>query len=173
VLFPYIGKYRKLLTSYKFRKNTAIADFFAEKIIDLFSDTIFPELPDLKDAVIVPVPPRQGKIKENGWDQVDYLFKRFQKISNCFSSQEEFRCNFRRMLKRGKSKAQKNLSRAERMENLKGRIYLNTGLSMEETTAPIILLDDVITTGSTIDVCASVLKEAGAQKVYGICLYFD
>jgi len=187
VLFPYIGKYRKLLVSYKFRKNTALADFFAEKIINLFSETVFPEitsaaqpstasrLSELKDFVIVPVPPRQGKIKETGWDQVEYLFKRLQKLSKNLSADGIFRVKFLRLLKRRKSKTQKYLSRAERIENLKGRIYMNDASAVRENNSDsvFILIDDVITTGSTMDVCASVLKEAGAQKVYGICLYFD
>jgi len=167
VLFPYIGKYRKLLASYKFRKNTALADFFAEKIIDLFSENIFQELPELKDAVIVPVPPRQGKIKETGWDQVDHLVKRLQKNTNCLPVY--------RLLKRKKSKTQKYLSRTERIENLKGRIYMNnkSAITEKNPASSFILIDDVITTGSTMDVCASALKNAGAKKVYGVALFFD
>ena len=176
VLFPYIGKYRKLLTAYKFGKNFALADFFAEKIMEEISG-ISAGLPELKDAVIVPVPPRPGKIKETGWDQIDYLVKRLEKLPGC---PPVCRC-----LRRKKSKAQKNLSRAERLENLKGRIYINNAsaaaffggasaaFSGFAASSSFILIDDVITTGSTIEVCSAVLKEAGAKKVYGICLFFD
>ena len=153
VLFPYVGRYRKLLTSYKFKKNLAPAEFFTEKILEIIEQE-----PLLKDAVIVPVPPRPGKIKETGWDQVEHLAKVIEK-----RGYSVYRC-----LKRGKSNVQKRLNRAERMENLKGRILI-------DGNAPRIalLIDDVITTGSTIEICASVLKEAGAQKVYGLCLFYD
>jgi len=154
VLFPYTGKYRKLLTSYKFAKNLCLANFFAEKIFDLIQ-----KIPELKDAVVVPVPPRPGKIKETGWDQVEYLVKKLKKNFNFTVS---------KCLKRLKSKAQKSLNRADRMENLKGKIYFN-GKVLETA----LLIDDVITTGSTMEVCARTLKEAGAQKVYGICLFYD
>jgi ComF family protein len=155
VLFPYTGKYRKLLTSYKFGKNTALADFFAEIVLEAKnSDT------ELKDASIVPVPPRPGKIKSGGWDQVDFLVKRIKKIGK--GSVPVCRC-----LKRGKSKVQKRLNRTGRMENLKGRIFM-------DAAAPKIALviDDVITTGSTMEVCAAELKKGGAEKVYGLCLFY-
>jgi ComF family protein len=154
VLYPYTGKYRRLLTAYKFGKKLAIADFFAQKINEVInSETI------LQDAVLVPVPPRPGKIKHSGWDQVDNLVKTIEKTSNR---------NVSRILKRRKSKIQKELNRAERLENLKGRIYT-------EGSAPeiVLIIDDVITTGSTMEVCAQVLKEAGARKVYGLCLFYD
>jgi len=156
VLFPYTGKYRKLLTAYKFGKKTAIANFFAETVLEAINSD-----PVLKEAVLVPVPPRPGKMKESGWDQVDFLVKRIKKIEkDCVSV-----C---RCLKRGKSKVQKSLNRSERLENLKSRVFLNG-------TVPKIALviDDVITTGSTMEVCASVLKDGGAEKVYGLCLFYD
>lgn len=156
VLFPYSGKYNKLLKEYKFKKRLNLAEFFIKKIISVINEN-----PELKDAVIVPVPPRPGKIKETGWDQVDYLFERLGKtklINNDLS----------RCLKRKKSKIQKYLDRSERIENLKGRIFLK---GKSPKTA--LVIDDIITTGSTMEVCASVLKENGAGKVYGLCLFYD
>jgi ComF family protein len=154
-LFPYTGKYRKLLTSYKFEKKTQLADFFAEKIIEVIKNE-----PLLENATIVPVPPRPGKIKDNGWDQVDYLVKRLEKHLRTAS--------FSRCLERGKSKVQKRLNRLERLKNLKGRITVK---GAAPDTA--LIIDDVITTGSTMEVCSSVLKENGTQKVYGLCLFYD
>ena len=164
-LFPYIGKYRKLISAYKFYKNFALACFFSDKISEILTNVIFAEIPELKNAVIVPVPPRPGKIKDTGWDQVEYLVKRLEQLPVC------------RCLRRRKSKAQKSLSREERLDNLKGRIYMNDASAIQCLDAAsqpaFILIDDVITTGSTIEACSAVLKEAGAGKVYGLCLFFD
>ena len=132
-----------------------MANFFIQQILDIISCEDI-----LKDAVIVPVPPRPLKIKELGWDQVDYLVKKLEK--------KHKEINVSRILKRRKSKVQKELTRTERLNNLKGRIYL-------QNNAPktALIIDDVITTGSTMEVCANVLKENGAQKVYGLCLFYD
>jgi len=155
VIFPYTGKYRDLLTAYKFKKNLSIAGFLAEKINEVLTNE-----PLLKDTVIVPVPPRPGKIKETGWDQVDYLVKKLKKISGNIV--------VKKCLKRTKSKIQKSLNRKERIENLKGRIGINGAAPKN-----VLIIDDVITTGSTMEVNAQVLKNAGTEKVYGLCLFYD
>ncbi|MCL2265815.1 MAG: ComF family protein [Treponema sp.] len=155
VLFPYAGKYRKLLAKYKFSKNLSLADFFAKEIINVLEDDV-----KLKEAIIVPVPPRKGKIKSSGWDQIDYLLKRLKKLSKGLI--------IRRCLMRKKSKVQKELNRAERLSNLKGKIYLR-----EPPPKTVLIIDDVITTGSTMEVCAEVLKQGGAEKVYGLTIFYD
>jgi len=154
-LYPYTGNYRKLLASYKFNKNLSLGAFFANKIL-----CILKENSCLNDAQIIPVPPRPGKIKDSGWDQVDYLLSMLKKAGM------EHPVN--RCLKRTKSRVQKSLNRQERLENLKGKIYLD-GVSPKIA----FLIDDVITTGSTMEVCASALKQGGAQNVYGLCLFYD
>jgi len=155
-LFPYTGKYRKLLTAYKFGKKTSLAEFLAEKIAQVISGD-----PVLNGAVIVPVPPRPGKIKESGWDQVEWLVKQLEK-------REKGRITVCRCLKRRKSKVQKFLGRAERMENLKGRI-----VSHGSVPKTVLIIDDIITTGSTMEVCAQTLKANGAEKVLGLSLFYD
>ena len=154
VIFPYTGKYRRLLTEYKFSKKIALANFFTDRILDLLTSE-----PLLKDAVIVPVPPRPGKIKKTGWDQIEFLVKNTGKLK---------KIKINRCLKRRKSQVQKRLSRNQRMDNLQGRIY--TYKNVPKTA---LIIDDVITTGSTLNVCASALKENGAEKVYGLCLFYD
>jgi ComF family protein len=155
VLFPYTGKYRQLLTAYKFAKNLALGNFFAEKILEAAGGYLS------EKAVIVPVPPRPGKIKTAGWDQVEYLAKLLNRGG-------EGGIEIRRCLKRLKSKVQKHLTREQRMKNLQGRIVL-------KGYAPKIalLIDDVMTTGATLDVCAAALKQGGTEKVYGLCLFYD
>ena len=155
VIFPYTGIYRKLLHAYKFAKNLALACFFAEKILEVIASQ-----PALQEAVIVPVPPRPGKIKETGWDQVEYLVRQIMKHSK--------NNTVNRCLKKRRAKVQKKLDRNERIENMKGRVYLQ---GMPPKIA--LIIDDVITTGSTLEVCSEVLKDGGTEKVYGLCLFYD
>jgi predicted amidophosphoribosyltransferase len=111
---------------------------------------------------IVPVPPRPGKFKKAGWDQVEYLARLLER-GRGIAQVPVLRC-----LKRLPSKIQKELNREERMRNLRDRIVVT-----KKPPAAAVIIDDVMTTGSTLEVCATALKSGGAEKVYGICLFYD
>jgi ComF family protein len=162
-LFPYTGKYKKTLKAYKFGKRLGLGNFFADMLIQGL-DTFFPE--EKPGMGWVPVPPRPGKIKQTGWDQVEYLAKLLgKKQGRIPENPGVFRC-----LKRLPSKSQKALNREQRQINLKKRIILNIPGRLPQTA---LLFDDVYTTGSTMDACAEALKSGGVEKVYGICLFYD
>ena len=164
VLFPYMGKYRKLLTSYKFKKNIALGNYFASKIIDEMKYLIISnEICSVQGASIVPVPPRPGKIRENGWDQVEYLARLLERADKKSDGLTVNRC-----LRRLPSQSQKELGLENRLTNLKGRI-----VPVRSVPKVAVVLDDVMTTGSTLNACASALKKAGTETVYGLCLFYD
>ena len=158
VLFPYSGKYRKLLTSYKFRKNIALGNYFAGKIREEIESWQIPE-----EARIVPVPPRPGKMRENGWDQVEFLARLLERAGKTSGCLPVIRC-----LKRLPSQSQKELGLENRRTNLKGRI-----VPVRNVPKFAVLLDDVMTTGSTLDACAAALKKTGTETVFGLCLFYD
>lgn len=164
-IYPYTGKYRKVLSAYKFGQYLNTARFFANKFLDGFEllqkDEAITcgEAPDLR---WVPVPPKPGKIKKTGWDQIEYLAKRLEKM----------KVPVTRCLKRLSTESQKRLNKEERLENLKNKILI---MNSKEQALPetAILFDDVYTTGATMDACAAALKSGGTKKVYGICLFYD
>jgi ComF family protein len=155
-LFPYSGKYRSVLGAYKFRESLGIGNFLSRFLalegLEISSNTGC-------DTAWVPVPPRPGKIKNRGWDQIEYLAKLQDKNSPL---------NVCRCLKRLTSRNQKELNREERGINLKGRI-----ICIKQPPETAIVFDDVITTGATINVCADALLNAGSKNVYGVCLFYD
>ena len=69
-----------------------------------------------------------------------------------------------------KTETQTRLTRKQRMENLKKAFEVRTTWNKKKpvalTGAPgVILVDDVFTTGSTVDACAKVLRKAGVKRV--------
>lgn len=153
VVFPYVGKYSELCKAYKFGRKKNISRFFALKLLEARLIAPFPR----EAATWAPVPPRAGKIKETGWDQVEEIAKIIEKS-----------IDVQRCLRRLPSKSQKKLGKEKRLTNLKGKI-LCTGKPAKD----MVLFDDVFTTGSTLSVCAEELKASGAEHVYGICLFYD
>ena len=164
-IFPYAGRFREILGTYKFEKSVAVGNFFVQCLvsaIDGFIEGLDPET--VREAAWVPVPPRPGKIKSQGWDQIEYLAKLLGRdYKRSVSGIPVSRC-----LKRLPSRSQKELNREERSRNLAKRI-----LCTKPPPRTAILFDDVITTGATFKACADALLESGAARVYGVCLFYD
>jgi ComF family protein len=64
-----------------------------------------------------------------------------------------------------RTETQTRLSRNQRMENLKGAFALRKRVPDIASLPGIILVDDVFTTGSTVDECAKVMRKAGARRI--------
>ncbi|MBQ7158934.1 MAG: ComF family protein [Treponema sp.] len=115
---------------------------------------------------VVPVPPRPGKIKERGWDQIDEL---------CHFLHTGWNVPVLKLLVRRTHVQQKKLGRLARRK-VSSQSYFLAGEKRLRRLAPVppeevILLDDVLTTGSTLEACASQLKAFGVRKVYALTLF--
>ena len=108
----------------------------------------------------MPVPPRPGKIKREGWDQIEELSEFLEAAYGFFVM---------RVLERISAVEQKSLNRDER------QISAGKSYRMIENAPPlpktICLLDDVITTGATIESCSVALKKSGVQTVFALSLF--
>jgi len=62
------------------------------------------------------------------------------------------------------------LTRSQRLENLRGAFIITAAgrRRIEQSPAGAVLVDDVLTTGSTVDECAKILRRAGFQKVCAV-----
>ncbi len=155
-LYRYGGAARTLLSSYKFGPCRAAGRFLADRLLE-GADSLVSQYGRV-DA-LVPVPPRPGKLRSRGWDQVEYLAR---------SMESRTPVPVRRCLRRLASRSQKELNRAERSVNLRGRI-LCTGCPGER----VVLFDDVVTTGATFRACAEALASSGVRSVLVLALFYD
>ncbi len=69
------------------------------------------------------------------------------------------------------NREQKGLDRAERLRNVRGAYAARPGTDL--TGRRVLLVDDIITTGATVSVCALALQQAGAADVAALCLAAD
>lgn len=116
-------------------------------------------------SVIVPVPPRPGKIRKIGWDQVDEL---------CRILEHKYGHRVMRLLERTNSVQQKKLDRDHRLHSESKRYVLSKkGLALKRENIPecVILIDDVMTTGITVESCAAELKSVGISKVKVLTIF--
>jgi ComF family protein len=166
-VFPYQGDCRRILRAYKFASQRNLGRFFRDCLVQaaaspFWENRLAPEKPGA--PAWVPVPPRPGKIRKTGWDQVEFLAKLLEK-----DGKEVCRC-----LERLGSDTQKILGREKRRNNLRGKIRIRNDYAANKKPIPetALVFDDVYTTGSTMDACAEALKMGGTTTVYGICLFY-
>ena len=116
-----------------------------------------------ENVLAVPVPLHPDRLKERGFNQSELLFREPLAALDIPLQGALVRCRA--------TTPQFGLTAAERRGNLKGAFAL-----AEEATAAgdalngkkVILVDDIMTTGATLQECALVLKEAGAASLMGI-----
>ncbi len=109
---------------------------------------------------IVPVPLHRDRLLERGYNQARLL-------AAALAAQSETPVLDQAIVRFKATSSQVSLSPAERAENVKGKFRANSGLVAGKA---LLLVDDVFTTGATMRECASVLRNAGAEAVYGIAL---
>jgi ComF family protein len=117
--------------------------------------------PVFSDFVLIPIPLAKKRLKWRGFNQAEEIgrelaeFLKIPLISDC-------------LVKIKENKAQVELSEKERNENVKGVFFVKNKEKI--VGKKILLVDDVFTTGATMEEAARVLKEAGAKKIVGIVI---
>ncbi len=152
-LFSYAGKVGELIACYKLKKRRSLAPFIAGLFARAYEGA-------WTDRIIVPVPPRPEKARHQGWDQVEEIARLLERRGFAVA----------RPLERRRSDEQKSLGRGARSLNAKRAYALKPGASSPELP---LLIDDVVTTGATLDACARALKEGGARSVAALVLAAD
>jgi competence protein ComFC len=112
---------------------------------------------------IIPVPLHKVRIRERHYNQSEYIAKGIsKKLGTEVLSDAVSRIRY--------TKTQTHLTRAERIENVKGAFIINDEFREMLKGKNIILVDDVVTTGSTVNEVIRILKENGAGNILTICL---
>lgn len=154
VVGEYSSVLKKVITSLKFdgcsRLSAVLSDLARERLI----------LSNLKADVIVPVPVFKKKKWQRGFNQCELIAK---KMSVKTGIQTE------NLLKEIKgASTQRKLGYRDRFINVLGRYGVKHVDKIKNRR--ILLVDDIFTTGATINECARVLLEAGADSVFSITL---
>jgi ComF family protein len=153
-VYRYEGSVRKLVHAYKFKGQSCLADPLAAQLEAFRASWDF--VPDL----IVPVPLAPGRRRERGFNQAALLAERLGRA---------FSIPISEALSRTRSTvAQVGLTAAQRRRNVEGAFALRRGAVVAGQR--LLLIDDVATTGATLDACARALLEAGAKDVSGLTI---
>jgi ComF family protein len=157
---------KRALWQLKYMRNRELAKLFAEIIYG----TLLEELSELEifqnfeKPYLVPIPISKKRLRERGFNQMELVARELSILDDGNS----FKVALRILEKVKETPSQTSLTKAERMKNLKGSFALRDKRILEKRN--IILLDDVITTGSTIEEAKRVLYEVGVKNIYTIVI---
>lgn len=147
----YAGPIRNAIHQLKYRRDIALAETLASFLVDLYCETGW------QVDLVTPVPLGVVRRKERGYNQaamIAYPFSLAVQVS--YSS---------RALRRVRETAsQVDLGFAQRLENVKEAFRADP---QKVAGRKVLVIDDVTTTGATLNACAEALKNAGATTVYG------
>jgi competence protein ComFC len=104
------------------------------------------------------VPLSKKRLIRRGYNQSQIIASELSRLTKADLYQD--------LVKIKETKTQVGLTRKERIKNLEGAFALKNERKLAGKR--VVLIDDVITTGATLDQCASVLKKAGAREVWGL-----
>lgn len=152
-LFRYDGIIREKIIQYKFKDKAYLNEMFVnfitknEKICGFFKNY----------DIIIPVPISKNRKKERGYNQTEIIAKKIAKQMENLTFETD-------VIKKIKDIApQSTLTAEARIHNVKNAYTVINNERIREKR--VLLLDDVFTTGSTINECSRVLKENGAKSI--------
>ncbi|HDP81248.1 MAG TPA: ComF family protein [Spirochaetes bacterium] len=153
-LADYSGVMEKLLHALKFGKNRRLARPLAETLGVSFGEVV------RRCDCIVPVPMNRNKKWRRGFNQSELIAA---KLSG------KFNVPLAKLLRENRRSGTQRMKRLrDRFINVLGRYRLTGGKAVRGKT--VLLIDDVFTTGATINECARILKAGGAGAVYALTL---
>ncbi len=146
----YEGTAQMLVKRYKFERARAAVDILVDVI-----DNVLPVLP--KDTLIIPVPTATSRIRLRGYDQAQLLARGLAKQRGL---------RWARLVTRLSQSRQVGATRKQRHEQLKNAFLVTNPALINGQN--ILIIDDVTTTGATLEAMATVLKQAGARNITAI-----
>ena len=149
----YSGAMKKILRSYKFEKRKRIHSHLGAIAFNAVKDQ------GLDVDLVTAVPMTGTKVWKRGYNQSELVARVVSRRLGC-----EYKVL---LMEKGSSRTQKDLQYRDRFINILGR-YVPKGSAARGRK--VLIVDDVFTTGATINECARVLREAGAERVYGVTI---
>ncbi len=148
----YEGSLREAIHRWKYEGKTFLTPYFGQQMVEGLSRYWDPKEVDL----LIPVPLHKNRLRERGFNQALLLVREIHSRTGIPYLKRTLR-------KRKPTPPQVNLSGLERERGVKGAFEITAGDKIVEKS--ILLIDDVYTTGATVNECAKVLLEAGAKRV--------
>lgn len=152
-LFQYNAAAAKSMAAIKYKNRREYLDFYAQAMAYRYRDQVSRWQPD----VMIPIPVHPSRYRSRGFNQAEELARRLTRLWGIPTETGL-------LLRKKRTVAQKKLTPEERLKNLQKAFAAAD--KKHRLPRTVLLIDDIYTTGSTMEACSRVLLAAGVEKVY-------
>ncbi len=157
-IFCYAGIVKECIGLYKFYGISDLSTVFSRFLLEAIGEL------DIPRPVLIPVPCSTISLKRRGWDQMLLITAQLRKrgLDICPILKHS-----------GNGREQKTLSRRSRISLSEKRFTLDTNLIEQIEKRNIIVVDDVLTTGATINACIKLCSLLETGQIVGVTIVMD
>ncbi len=156
---------KKILTDAKYRGKFAGLNIFERVMYDAMTDIIseYSELNNYKNIMVIPVPISKKRFKERGYNQAEIITKSILRNNSEYKLGNNI---FKKIINKTPQASIHN--RKERLLSPRGTFEISEHIKVKDCMC--IIVDDITTTGGTINEMRRLLLEAGALTVVGLTI---
>ncbi len=159
-VFVYNYSMKNAVARFKYNGRYEYAEYFAGQAVKMYENWINKISPD----ALIPVPIHKSRYRQRGYNQA-------QVIAESIGAKLGIDVINNLIIRVKQTLPQKELSVIERHKNLYGAFDIVEEMKeLYRELKCVIMIDDIYTTGSTIEACADILKGSGIDKVYFLCI---
>lgn len=159
-LFNYNEAAKASMAAIKYKNRREYLDFYADALDYRFRKTIL----RLHPAVLIPVPVHPSRRRKRGFNQAEELADRLSLRWNIPVVKKL-------LIRKKKTAPQRGLNPAERLKNLREAFVVDEEYGMTAgIPETVLLVDDIYTTGSTVEACTRALRKAGVMRVFVVVI---
>lgn len=161
-LFLYHPHTQPAMMAFKYQNRRMLSQFYAKEIVSRHS-TLFQHWN--LDAII-PVPIHKNKYKKRGYNQAELLARDLSALTH-------IPCLPHLLLRTIDTLPQKQFHPQARLNNLQKAFQIHPNYTSEQFhLKTVLLIDDIYTTGATMETCSRILHQAGIEKIYiySVCI---
>ncbi|AGX86189.1 ComF family protein [Candidatus Symbiobacter mobilis] len=158
----YAFPWSNLVASFKFRGDTGLAACLAQRMRDA------PGAGEMLDSSdwLLPIPMSAQRLRERGYNQALLLARALD--AQCTPTRALNRVRFDMLCRVRETPALRTMDRAQRRAAVAHALAIDPLHLRTVRGARVVLIDDVMTTGATLDAAARVLREAGAAHIAAV-----
>jgi ComF family protein len=147
----YLGRLQKAIHNLKYNRQISFGAKIGEEIGYQIKGN------NWNFDIVLPIPLSKQRYKKRGYNQVQLMAEAIGFVNGVFYSNSI-------LIRRKDTSSQVGLTLKERENNIKGAFFVKSNQIVGKN---ILIVDDVFTTGSTLNEAAYTLKSAGANKIFG------